>query len=169
MMTNIRSTLVNHKILQKLAENLDLGSFVRLSRGEHKDFVQGGKARGRILGDTFEALLGAIYLDRGLGAVELLLDQILFPKVEIIINQQLHYDPKSRLQELAQEKACVTPSYTVLDDYGPDHDRTFITGVFFGDRLVGQGAGSSKAEAQMAAAKDALLKEFQIKLNESPG
>lgn len=166
MMTAIKSSLVSGVMLGKLAEELHLGDFLRMSKGEATEFTRGGKSRKYILACTFEALLGALYLDRGLGIVELFLSDFLFPRIDDIVRQKLYLDYKSVLQEKAQGLLNVTPRYEVLSSSGPDHERTFVVGVYFDERLITQGEGSSKPEAERDAAKDALSKEFGIILNE---
>lgn len=166
MMTAIRASLVSGVMLGKLAEELQLGDFLRMSKGEAAEFARGGKSRKYILACTFEALLGALYLDRGLGVVELFLSDLLFPRIDDVVRQKLYLDYKSVLQEKAQGILGLTPRYELISSSGPDHERTFVIGVHFDERLVGQGGGSSKPEAEREAARDALLKEFGIILNE---
>ena len=166
MMTAVKSSLVSGAMLGKLAEELHLGDFLRMSKGEATEFARGSKSRKYILACTFEALLGALYLDRGLGIVELFLSDFLFPRIDDIVRQKLYIDYKSVLQEKTQGLMNITPRYEVLSSSGPDHERTFVMGVYFDERLITQGEGSSKPEAEHEAARDALLKEFSITLNE---
>ena len=156
VLTNWRSSLVNSKILAKKAKSLGLEKYLYLSRGEAKDT---GKAREIILANTFEALIGAIYLDQGLPVVKRFIENNLIGDLPQIIKEKLFIDPKSHLQELIQDKLRITPTYQVLKEWGPDHARQFIVGVYIEDKLIGQGQGTSKQEAQVKAAEDALKKE----------
>jgi len=152
-LTNWRAALVNAKQLSEIAKDLDFNDFLLLSRGEAKEL---GKARQYILGNTFEALIGAIYLDQGYQACEDFIKKYLTVKLPEIIEKGLFKDAKSRFQEEAQERVGITPSYQVLEEWGPDHAKHFIIGVFFGENLVAKGEGSSKQEAEEEAAKEAL-------------
>ncbi|MDP1760175.1 MAG: putative dsRNA-binding protein, partial [Candidatus Woesebacteria bacterium] len=123
------------------------------SRGEEKE---GGKARAYILANTFEALLGALYLDSGYKPVDEFIKKYLFKKLSEIIKEGSYKDSKSKFQEEAQERQSVTPNYKVMKESGPDHDKKFVVGVFLGDEMVAEGEGSSKQEAEEAAAKKAI-------------
>ena len=152
-LTNWRAALVNAKQLSEIAKDLDFNDFLLLSRGEAKEL---GKARQYILGNTFEALIGAIYLDQGYQACEDFIKKYLTVKLPEIIEKGLFKDAKSRFQEEAQERVGITPIYKVLEEWGPDHAKQFIIGVFLGENLVAKGEGSSKQEAEEEAAKEAL-------------
>jgi len=152
-LTNWRAALVNAKQLSEIAKDLDFNDFLLLSRGEAKEL---GKARQYILGNTFEALIGAIYLDQGYQACEDFIKKYLTVKLPEIIEKGLFKYAKSRFQEEAQERVGITPIYKVLEEWGPDHAKHFIIGVFFGENLVAKGEGSSKQEAEEEAAKEAL-------------
>jgi len=152
-LTNWRAALVNAKQLGDLAKDLGFNDFLLLSRGETKEM---GKARQYILANTFEALIGAIYLDQGYEACEDFIKKYLIVKLSEIIKKGLFKDSKSRFQEEAQERAGITPTYKVLDEWGPDHAKHFIIGIFLGEELVAKGEGSSKQEAEEEAAKNAL-------------
>lgn len=152
-MTSWRAALVNAIMLSKIASNIGLNDFLLLSKGEAKDI---GKARQYILANTFEALIGAIYLDQGYGTASEFIRKVLIPELPLIIEQELHKDPKSRFQEEAQERVGVTPAYKVLEEWGPDHAKHFIVGVYLGDEIVEKGEGSSKQEAEQDAAQHAL-------------
>lgn len=152
-LTNWRAALVNAKMLAEIAKDLDLNDFLLLSRGETKEL---GKARQYILANTFEALIGAIYLDQGYKACEDFIKKYLMVKLPEIIKKRLYKDAKSRFQEEAQERVRITPSYKVLEEWGPDHAKHFIVGVFLDKELVARGEGSSKQEAEEEAAKQAL-------------
>lgn len=153
-MTNWRASLVNSKNLAHIAQSLNLGEFLYLSRGEAKD--ANGKARQFILTNAFEALIGALYLDRGYKATEKFIVKFVIPRLPTIFEKGLDVDPKSRFQEIAQEKLRVTPHYEVLEESGPDHAKKFRVGVFLGNEQVGIGSGTSKQEAQLEAARRAL-------------
>jgi len=153
-LTNWRAALVNAKMLSEVANELGFNDFLLLSRGEEKEK---GKGRQYILANTFEALIGAIYLDQGLKSCEEFIEKnLITKKLPIVIEKQLFKDPKSRFQEEAQERESVTPVYKVLDEWGPDHAKHFLVGVFLKDELVAKGEGSSKQEAEEEAAKNAL-------------
>ena len=152
-LTNWRAALVNAKILSDSAKDLDFNDFLLLSRGEGKEL---GKARQYILANTFETIIGAIYLDQGYQACQNFIKKHLIIKLPEIIEKGLFKDAKSRFQEGAQEKVGVTPTYKVLEEWGPDHAKNFIIGVFLNNELVGKGGGSSKHEAEEQAAKNAI-------------
>ena len=152
-LTNWRASLVNAKILGELAGELDFNEFLLLSRGESKEF---GKARQYILANTFEALIGSIYLDSGYKPCQEFIKKYLIKKLPEIIKKGLFKDAKSSFQEGAQERVGLTPTYKVLRESGPDHARHFIIGVFLGKELIAEGEGFSKQEAEDEAAKNAL-------------
>ncbi len=152
-LTNWRAALVNAKMLSQMAKELDFNGFLLLSRGETKEL---GKARQYILANTFEALIGAAYLDRGYEVTKSFIEKKLIKKLPEIIKKGLFRDAKSSLQEEAQERVSITPVYKVLKEWGPDHAKRFIIGVFLDKKLVAEGDGSSKQEAEEAAAKKAL-------------
>ena len=153
-LTNWRAALVNAKILGELAGELGLNDYLLLSRGEAKEL---GKARQYILANTFESLIGALYLDRGFTECQKFIKKNLLTKLSEIIEKGLYKDAKSKFQEEAQEKRGVTPAYRVLEEWGPDHKKHFIIGVFLGEELITKGEGSSKQEAEEDAAKHALM------------
>ncbi len=161
-LTAYRSALVNNRMLAGVVDELQLAPFIRLSRGERKFFDLNERSAQRIKGCLFEAVVGAIYLDRGVGTVELFIGEVLLPKLRPTIEQGLHLDAKSQFQLLAQDELGVTPEYRILDESGPDHDKTFLAGAFIGDRMVGQGTGPSKQEAEKVAAQDALKSASQV-------
>ena len=155
-LTNWRSALVNAKQLFQVAEELDLNEFLLLSRGESKEL---GKARKYILANVFEALIGALYLDSGYKKCQEFIKKYLIKHLSEIIKKGLFRDAKSSFQEGAQEKVSITPTYKVLKEWGPDHAKHFIVGVFLEKELVAQGEGSSKQEAEEKAAQNALEKK----------
>lgn len=152
-LTNWRAALVNAKMLTSVAEELGFNDYLLLSRGEAKE---GGKARAYILANAWEALLGALYIDSGLKPCEVFIKKYLLIKLANIIKEGSYKDAKSTFQEEAQEKNSITPNYKVLKETGPDHDKSFTVGVFLGEELVAEGKGSSKQEAEEAAAQLAL-------------
>jgi len=155
-LTSWRAALVNADQLSDLARELNFNEFLLLSKGEKKEK---GKARKYILADTFEAFIGALYLDSGYEECRKFIEKYLMKKLPHIIEAELFKDPKSTFQEEAQERISVTPVYEVLKEWGPDHDKHFEMGVFLKDKLVAKGEGSSKFEAEQEAAKKALKKK----------
>lgn len=152
-LTNWRAALVNYQMLAKQAKKLGLNDYLYLSRGEAKDV---GKARDIILANTFEAVIGSIYLDQGFKITKKFIEKNLLYELPEIIKLKLYLDPKSKLQESTQEKYSITPTYQVLKEWGPDHAKKFSIGVFLEDKMIGKGEGSSKQEAQVRAAEEAL-------------
>jgi len=152
-LTNWRAALVNAKMLTQVAEELGFNDFLLLSRGEMKEL---GKARQYILANTFEAFIGAVYLDTGYEAADTFIAKYVLARLSGIIEQKLYKDAKSHFQEEAQEKAGVTPLYKVMKEWGPDHKKKFTVGVFLGSEAIAQGEGYSKQEAEESAAKAAL-------------
>ena len=152
-LTAFRAALVNAVTIAEVATSIGMGEFLLLSKGEAKDV---GKARQYILANTYEAFLGAVYLDQGYEKSELFVSKTLFPLTDEIVKNKSWRDPKSLVQEKAQEFVGVTPSYKVLSEAGPDHDKHFTTGIFFGADLIAQGKGKSKQEAEQKAATEAL-------------
>lgn len=152
-LTNWRAALVNAKILSEISKDLGLNDFLLLSKGEQKEL---GKARQYILANVLEALIGSIYLDRGYGTAEEFIGKNIIIKLPDIIEKGLFRDTKSCFQEEAQERVGITPNYKVLEEWGPDHVKHFIIGVFLGEESVAKGEGSSKQEAEEKAAKNAL-------------
>lgn len=152
-LTNWRAALVNAKMLSEVAKELGFNDFLLLSKGEEKEK---GKARHYILANTFEAFIGAIYLDQGYKVCHDFIKKYLAVKLPEIIEKELFKDAKSLFQEEAQERAGITPVYRVLREWGPDHAKNFVIGVFLDSELVAQGEGSSKQEAEESAAKNGL-------------
>lgn len=155
-LTNWRSALVKGKNLAKVSKNLELGQFLLLSRGED---LSGGREKEYILANTCEALIGAIFLDQGFEVANQFILTHIVVMLNDIIAKGLNVDAKSRVQELCQDKFNLTPTYELLSEEGPDHDKKFIMGIYFGKRLAGEGEGPSKQEAEQSAAKSALEKE----------
>ena len=152
-LTNLRASLVNANILGSVSAELGFNDFLLLSRGEARDV---GRARQIILANAFEAIVGAIYLDSGYDLVKGFILRALEPKIPEILEKKLYKDHKSLFQEEAQERKGITPSYEVIKEWGPDHDKHFIVGVYLGKELIAEGEGHSKQEAQQSAAEFAL-------------
>lgn len=152
-LTNWRSSIVRGEVLARVAGSLELGNYLHLSRGEDKS---GGRTRNLILANTFEALIGAIYLDAGYDQAAEFINKHLIILLSEIIEKKLYIDPKSRLQELSQEKWGFTPEYRVIGEAGPDHTKEFTVGVYVNRKLLAEGAGSSKQKAETAAAVEAV-------------
>jgi ribonuclease-3 len=152
-MTNWRAALVNANILSEITADFDLNDHMLLSRGEQRDT---GRARQYILANAIEALIGAMYLDGGYEPCKTFVAKFVLTHLPEIIAKKLYRDPKSLLQEEAQDRIGVTPTYRVMEEWGPDHARQFKIGVYLGKEHVGEGQGESKQDAQQAAAEDAL-------------
>ena len=152
-LTNFRSSLVNARTLSKAAAALKLGQYLYLSKGEEST---GGRERQYILANTFEALIGAIYIDLGLGATKKFVGKFLLIYLTEIIKKKLYKDFKSLLQERSQEHMGVTPSYKIIEEKGPDHAKTFETAVYLDNKKISTGTGNSKQAAEQQAAKQAL-------------
>lgn len=155
-LTAYRAALVNAVTCAEVAQELGINDYLLLSRGEAKDT---GRARGVLLANAFEALVGAIYIDLGYDAAKQFIDKHLFPKIDEIVRKKLWQDAKSALQEKVQEAEGITPHYTVLKETGPDHDKQFVVGVYMRDVQLAEGVGKSKQEAEQAAARAALDKK----------
>ncbi len=153
-LTNWRAALVNAKTLSDIAEKFHIYDQLYLSKGESKDSSE--KARSYILANAFEAVIGAIYVDQGWDAAKAFITQHVLSLLKEILEKKLYIDPKSRFQEASQEHLGITPSYRVLDEHGPDHAKEFVIGVYLDSELVATGEGTSKQEAQVAAAENGL-------------
>jgi ribonuclease-3 len=154
-LTNWRASLVNAKMLSEMAGELALDKYLYLSKGEAKEPAD-SKARQYILANAFEALVGAVYLDQGYVVARDFIRKYLIVKLSHILEHELYLDPKSKFQEMAQEKHGITPNYKVLEEVGPDHAKIFKVGVYLEKELIATGEGSSKQEAQVKAAMAAL-------------
>ncbi|MBD3251389.1 ribonuclease III [Candidatus Uhrbacteria bacterium] len=161
-LTNWRAALVNAKTLAGIARQLNFEEFLLMSKGEAKD--ANSKARMYILANAIEAIIGAIYMDGDWEAAEQFILDNIISHLKFILENELHIDPKSKFQETAQELLGVTPTYKVLEETGPDHAKEFTVGVFLEKELVAVGKGTSKQEAQIAAAEEGLkVKGWQVK------
>jgi ribonuclease-3 len=156
ILTSWRAALVNSKMLSTVAEKSGFGGYLLLSKGEKKEAEKKGKSYREILANTFEAFIGAMYLDRGYKACQKFLDKHLIKELQTVIKNKEFIDAKSRFQEIAQEKERITPSYKILKEWGPDHDKHFVAGVYLEEKLIAKGEGSSKREAEEEAARKAL-------------
>lgn len=152
-LTSLRAALVNTKILSETSESLNFGDFVLLSRGELKE---DGKTRQSILANTFEALVGAIYLDSGYVSCQKFIEDHLIVRLDEIIRLELFKDAKSKFQEESQSREGITPSYKTINERGPDHKKIFLIGAYIGEELIAEGEGFSKQEGEENAAKKAL-------------
>jgi ribonuclease-3 len=157
ILTNWRSALVRTESISAAASREEFEPLLRLSRGEKRGSE---RARQQILANCYEAVVGALYLEKGFDAAKAFIEKTLLSTFEDILSSGSWLDPKSRLQEVAQNKEGFTPVYKVLREEGPDHDKTFAVGVFVDSHLRGEGAGPSKQAAQVAAAAEAL-KHYQ--------
>ncbi len=153
-LTTWRSALVNGESLSDVATELGVEQYLYLSRGEEKD--ANSKARRTILADAMEAVIGSVYVDFGWDASKEFILRTVVSKLDEIIEKRLYLDPKSRFQEAAQSRMATTPSYKVLEESGPDHQKQFKIGVYLGRDLVAEGFGTSKQEAQISAADAGL-------------
>jgi ribonuclease-3 len=152
-LTTYRSALVNAITLSEVASNLSMNDYLLLSKGEAKDM---GRARQYILANTFEAVIGAIYLDQGYDTAKKFIEKNIFVFADQMITRGNLVDAKSTFQEKAQEKAGVTPSYKLVRESGPDHDKSFTVGVYISKDQIATGEGKSKQEAEQNAALRAL-------------
>lgn len=156
-LTNWRASLVNAKSLSEVAKELNLDEWLMLSRGESKD--KQSKARQNIHANAIEAIIGAMYLDGGIEPAKTFIATHIIAKLPNILANQLYIDPKSKFQEMSQEVVGITPSYKVLKEWGPDHDKHFLVGIYLGAEQIATGEGASKQEAQVAAAYNGLVEK----------
>ena len=156
-LTDWRASLVNAKMLATVADSLGLEEYLFLSKGEAKD--KNTKARQYILANAVEAVIGAIYLDQGIEPAKKLIVAEIICHLDYIVKNQLHLDPKSLFQEKSQEIFNVTPHYEIMEESGPDHDKKFRVGLYIKHELIASGEGSSKHEAQVAAASAGIEKK----------
>lgn len=154
-LTNLRSLLVNTKMLADMAKECNLGQMLRLSKGEEES---GGRNNPSLLADTFEAFIGALFLDKGIEEVQKFINLTVIPRADEFIQKNLLKDPKSRLQEYIQSKKQGSPIYKVVEEEGPAHAKTFTVEVYAEEKLMGKGTGHSKQTAEENAASFALEK-----------
>lgn len=153
-LTAIRAALVNTTSISDAGEKLGVNNYLLLSKGESADK---GRARQYIIANTFEAVIGAIYLDRGYEEARNFISKNILTKTGGVVAEKLWLDAKSYFQEKAQEYAGITPEYRTLKEVGPDHDKEFTVGVFLKKEMIAEGKGNSKQEAEVVAARGALL------------
>lgn len=153
ILTNWRAALVRTESISEAGAKLGLYELMRLSRGEKRG---SDRAKQQIMANAFEAVIGAIYLDKGYDVAAEFVEKHILSKLEGILQEGSWRDAKSRLQEVAQSKFGQTPVYKVLEEVGPDHDKIFTLGVFVSGKLLGKGSGPSKQTAQQQAARAAL-------------
>lgn len=153
ILTSWRAALVRTESISAAGDKLGYEPLLRLSKGERRG---SDRARQQILANSFEALIGAIYLEKGYNAARDFIHSTILSKLEGILEAGTWRDPKSHLQEVSQKIDGHTPVYKVMDEVGPDHDKMFTLGVYIGRRLMGKGNGPSKQIAQQNAAKAAL-------------
>jgi ribonuclease-3 len=156
-LTVLRAALVNYQTMAKIAEEVGLEDFILMSRGERKDT---GKAREVILANAIEAVIGAMYLDQGLEKTRSFVKKFVMVHLDEVLKTRSYRDAKSELQEKIQETMRLTPNYKMIEESGPAHRRVFKMGVYFGDKLITEGEGASKQEAELEAAKNALKKHI---------
>jgi ribonuclease-3 len=155
ILTNWRSSLVRTESIGAAAARLGFEPLLRLSRGEKRGT---DRARAQILANSFEAVTGALYLDKGYEAAKVFITENILSTFDGILKSGSWMDPKSHLQEVVQSQAGSTPIYKVLSEEGPDHEKMFTVGVYVDNELKGEGTGPSKQAAQVAAATTALTK-----------
>jgi ribonuclease III len=159
-LTSFRSAVVKTPSLAEAARGYSYGDFILMSGGEEST---GGRTREHILANTFESILGALYLDQGYEAAKKFVEKSLFHKIDDIVENRLDIDNKSKFQEVVQEVLKVTPEYKLVEDEGPDHSKTFTMAVFVSEKEMGRGKGRSKQEAEQSAATEALKKMEKFK------
>ncbi len=152
-LTNFRAALVNRKMLAIISTEIGLEEYLLMSKGESKDT---GRARQYIIANALEAVIGAIYLDQGYNKSKKFIEDYFLCKMDDVLNDKLYQDAKSKFQEEAQEKVGITPVYKVIREWGPDHDKHFLIGIFLGEEKIAEGEGISKQAAQRNAAEKGL-------------
>lgn len=152
-LTSLRSVLTNTTTLYKFAEELNLGKHLKLSKGEEST---GGRLNKTILANTFESLLGGIFIDQGIQAATDFVHKVIVTQIDSVVSDQGLKDPKSMLQEKTQEGNKMSPVYRIIKEEGPDHAKIYTTGVFLNNKLIAEGSGHSKQEAEKNAAANAL-------------
>jgi ribonuclease III len=154
-LTNLRAYMVKTESLAKVSKSLGLGDHLRLSKGEE---TSGGRDNTQLLANTYESLLGAVYLDLGIDAAISFVHQTLIPAFAKEIEGGAPKDAKSELQELVQSRFQVSPHYRILSTKGPDHAKQFEVGVFVNSEMLGKGEGNNKQTAEEMSAKEAVTK-----------
>ncbi len=154
-LSKLRASMVNEQPLAKVALDFHIGDFILLGKGEE---ASGGRTKSSILADAFEAVIAAIYMDRGYEKVFSFINDIFQPRIKKWGEEPIYHDYKSRLQELCQSKLKIIPQYELMAEFGPDHDKTFEIGVSAGNIISERGRGKNKKEAEQEAARAALEK-----------
>jgi ribonuclease-3 len=152
-LTSFRSAIVRTESLADASRELNYGKYLKMAKGEEES---GGRDKDYILANTFEAVLGAIYMDQGYEACKELVTRVLISKIDYIVKNRLDIDSKTKIQERAQAEYRETPTYEVIEENGPDHDKEFVVVVKVGSRVIGRGKGGSKQKAEEAAAEKGL-------------
>lgn len=152
-LTSIRSAIVRTESLAQESKRLGIGENILMSKGEHDS---GGQEKDFILANTYEAILGAIYLDLGIKECREFVKRTVLKKLPTVISEELFIDPKTKIQELAQAKYKVTPVYKVIKEHGPDHDKSFTVVLKIGNKVVAKGSGLSKQKAEEQAAQKGI-------------
>lgn len=152
-LTAYRAALVNTTTIGDAATRLGMNDLLLLSKGEARDT---GRARQYILANVFESVIGAIYLDQGYESARAFIATHIFPLVDDVVEKRLWQDNKSLFQEEAQDRVSITPSYAIVGEEGPDHDKYFTVATYLGSEEVARGTGRSKQEAEQSAAAHAL-------------
>ncbi len=163
-LTNLRAILTNTETLYMIATELDLGQYLKLSKGEDEG---GGRKNKSILADTLEAIIGGLYLDQGIEAAQHFIEEIILSRIDAIMGQQGLKDAKSTLQEEVQEQLKISPTYKIVREEGPDHAKIFTIQAVVDNTILGEGSGKSKQEAEKNAARDALEKKIYKKFSVS--
>lgn len=158
-LTSFRAATVKTTSLAETALAMNLGKYIYMSRGEE---ITGGRERPYILANTFEALLGALFLDQGMESARKFLEKFLLPKIKTIVEQRLDVDSKSKLQEICQDEFNVTPTYELISSTGPDHAKIFTMGLKIEKKIVEKGEGKNKQEAEQNAAMKAIANWDEI-------
>ena len=153
ILTSWRAALVRTESIGDAGEKLGYEHLVRMSRGEKNGSP---RARMQILANAFEAVIGAIYLERGYDDANVFIEKHIVSKLDSILDEGTWRDPKSHLQEVSQRMDGATPVYKVMQEVGPDHDKIFTLGAYVNGKLMGKGIGPSKQTAQQQAARAAL-------------
>lgn len=153
IMTLVRATVVKTTSIAEETVRLGLGSFLILGHGEEKT---GGRQKEYLLANLYESIVGALYVDGGMKKAHEFIEKTLFAKTDKVVTTQEYTDPKTRLQEIAQQHYKLTPTYTIIQESGPAHERIYVAAVLVGEKQLADGSGSSKQKAEEAAAEKAL-------------
>ncbi len=161
-LTSFRAAVVKTESLAETSRKLGLGDYLRMSKGEEST---GGRDKDYLLANTFEAILGAIYIENGYQECKKFVHRWLVPKIEEIVKNRLDIDSKTKFQEVAQNLFKFTPEYKLVKEEGPDHEKIFTMSVYVGDKVFGTGKGASKQKAEENAASKALKSIYKMDKN----